>query len=149
MTDYRLAQLNIGRLKAPVDAPETAGFTDNLDRINALAEASPGFVWRLQDEAGAATSIRPFDDEDILVNLSVWTDVEALKAFVYRSAHVEIFRKRADWFHKMEGVHMVLWWVPAGHMPGVEEAKARLIALQEKGPHAEAFTFRDYFDPPA
>ena len=149
MTKHHLAQLNIGRLKAPVDAPETAGFTDNLDRINALAEASPGFVWRLQDEAGDATAIRPFEDEDILVNLSVWTDVDSLKAFVYRSAHVEIFRQRADWFHKMDGVYLVLWWVPAGHIPDVEEAKARLMALQAKGPHAEAFTFRHLFDAPA
>jgi len=149
MTDYHLAQLNIGRLKAPVDSPEVAGFTDNLDRINALADDSPGFIWRLQDEAGAATSIRPFEDEDILVNLSVWTDVDSLKAFVYRSAHVEIFRNRAAWFHKMDGVYMVLWWVPAGHTPDVGEAKARLMALQAKGPHEDAFTFKNYFDPPS
>src|SRR5690606_7968297 len=109
-----------------------------------LAEASPGYVWRLQDEAGDATAIRPFGEE-VLVNLSVWVDVQSLSDYVYKSAHTEMLKRRREWFAKVEQAHMVLWWVPAGHRPGVEEAAERLAHLREHGASAHAFSFRQAF----
>jgi hypothetical protein len=148
MTAYHLAQLNIGRIKAPMDSPVMAGFASNLDRINALAEATPGFVWRLQTDEGDATAIRPFDDPDMVVNISLWRDVESLNRYVYQSAHVELMKKRREWFERMDEAFLVLWWVPAGHIPSVAEAIARLEKLRAEGPSAEAFTFRHAFPPP-
>lgn len=149
MAAYELAQLNIGVIKGPMDSPLMADFAGNLDRINAVAEASPGFVWRLQTEEGDATAIRPFDDnENMLVNMSVWRDVAALNTYVYNSAHVELMRRRREWFEPMSEAFVVLWWVPRGHRPSVEEAIARLDTLRAKGPTAEAFTFRKAFAPP-
>lgn len=147
MTLHHLAQINIGLLKAPMDAPETAGFAENLDRINALAEAQPGFVWRLTGEGNNATDIQMFDDPLQLLNMSVWTDLDALAAFVYRSDHRDVMRRRAEWFHKME-LFMCLWWVPVGHEPTPEEAIARLAVLRRRGPSPEAFTFRNPFPAP-
>lgn len=147
MTLHHLAQINIGLLKAPMDAPETAGFAENLDRINALAEAQPGFVWRLTGEGNNATDIQMFDDPLQLLNMSVWTDLDALAAFVYRSDHRDVMRRRAEWFHKME-LFMCLWWVPVGHEPTPEEALARLAVLRRRGPSPEAFTFRNPFPAP-
>jgi heme-degrading monooxygenase HmoA len=147
MTRHHLAQINVGMLKAPIDDPRTAGFTDNLDRINALAEAQPGFVWRLTGEGNNATDLRPFDDPELLVNLSVWTDLQALAAFVYRSAHRDVMRGRAQWFESM-ALYMCLWWVPEGHVPTPAEGMARLDLLRLKGPTADAFTFREPFPAP-
>lgn len=146
MSAYQLAQLNIASMKEPLESPGMADFVANLERINALAEASPGFVWRLQDEAGDATAIRPFGEE-VLVNLSLWRDVEALKGYVYKSAHAEILKRRNEWFTRMGEAHMVLWWVPAGHLPSVSEAAERLRLLRELGPTAQAFSFRQAFAP--
>ena len=146
MTQH-LAQLNIGRLRAPTDDPLVAEFMAALDPINALAERSPGFVWRFQTEEGNATAERPFDDDEILVNFSTWENVEALAAYVYRSDHTVFLRRRRDWFERMEGVFQVLWWVPAGHRPTVDEAIARLEHLRLHGPTAHAFTFRRRFGP--
>lgn len=148
MASHELAQLNIGVIKGPMDSPVMADFAANLDRINAVAEASPGFVWRLQTDAGDATAIRPFDDENMLVNMSVWRDVAALNSYVYSSVHVELMRRRREWFEPMREAFLVLWWVPRGHRPSVEEAIARLETLRAKGPTAEAFTFRKAFAPP-
>lgn len=148
MSAYELAQLNIAVQRAPMDSPVMADFAANLDRINALAEATAGFVWRLQTEDGDATSIRPYDDENLLVNLSVWRDMAALDQYVYHSAHVEIMRRRREWFERMTEASMVLWWVPTGHRPGIEEAMARLELLRANGPGADAFTFRHAFPPP-
>ena len=142
MSGYHLAQINVARLKAPMDAPETADFKNNLDRINALAEGSPGFVWRLTGEGNDATDLVAFDDPLVITNLSVWESPAALGAFVYRSGHAPIMRRRAEWFHETE-VHMALWWVPAGHEPTVAEAVARLELLRAKGPGPDAFTFRE------
>jgi heme-degrading monooxygenase HmoA len=147
MPTHHLAQINIGTLKAPMDAPATAGFAANLDRINALAEAQTGFVWRLTGEGNNATDLRPFDDPLTLINMSVWTNLEALAAFVYRSAHREIMRRRAEWFEKSE-VFMCLWWVPAGHTPTPAEGIERLAILRRLGTTAEAFTFREPFAAP-
>lgn len=145
---HELAQLNIGVIRAPMDSPVMAEFANNLDRINALAEASPGFVWRLQTEDGNATAIRPFEDENLLVNMSVWRDVESLKAYVYGSAHVDFMRRRREWFELMKEAYLVLWWVPRGHRPEIAEAIAKLELLKAQGPGPEAFTFAQPFPPP-
>ncbi len=149
MSTYQLAQLNIGIIKGPIDSPVMAEFVANLDRINALAERSPGFVWRLQTAEGNATAIRPYpENENMAVNLSVWQDVDSLRRFVFQSAHVEIMRRRGEWFVKMGEAFLVLWWVPKGHIPTIEEAKERLELLRRKGPTGEAFTFRQAYPPP-
>ena len=149
MRSHELAQLNIGVIKGPMDSPVMADFANNLDRINALAEATPGFVWRLQTDDGDATAIRPFpNDENMLVNMSVWRDVESLNRYVYASAHVELMRRRREWFERMDQAFMVLWWVPQGHRPIVTEAIARLEHLRAHGPGPQAFTFRHAFSAP-
>lgn len=148
MSAYHLAQLNIAWMTAPLESPEMANFVANLERINALAEGSPGYVWRLQDEAGDATAIRPFGD-DVLVNMSVWQDVQSLSDYVYKSAHTEMLKRRREWFARVEQMHQVLWWVPAGHRPSVVEAAERLAYLHEHGATAQAFTFRHAFAAPA
>ena len=149
MSAHQLAQLNIGIIKGPMDSPVMAEFAANLDRINALAEQSPGFVWRLKTEAGDATAIRPFeDDENMLVNMSVWQDVDSLNRYVYSSDHVNVMRKRRQWFERMTEAFLVLWWVPQGHRPSVDEAVARLQLLRSDGPGPQAFTFRHAFAPP-
>lgn len=142
MASFELAQLNIAQMREPLESPLLADFVANLDRINALAESMPGFVWRLQTEDGDATALRPFGD-DTLVNVSTWSDLESLKALVYGSAHVEIMRRRREWFHVLAQAHLVLWWVPRGHRPDEREAKARLEQLRRDGPSADAFTFRE------
>jgi hypothetical protein len=146
-TAYHLAQLNIATMREPLDSPSMRDFVANLDRINALAEASPGFVWRLKDEEGDATAIRPFG-EMTLVNMSVWRDVAALTSFVYQSAHVEIMKRRREWFDRTGVAYLVLWWVPAGHEPTVAEAAERLALLRSQGASEAAFTFARPFDPP-
>jgi len=148
MSDYELAQLNIGIIRGPMDSPVMAEFAANLDRINALAESSPGFVWRLQTPEGNATAIRPFENESMLLNMSVWQDPDSLRKFVYRSAHADIMRRRREWFEKLGEAILVLWWVPRGHRPSVEEAIARLELLRRNGPHSEAFTFREMYPAP-
>jgi hypothetical protein len=146
---WHLAQLNVGRMVAPLGAPEIAGFRAQLDPINALADADPGLVWRLQTEAGNATDIRPTDDDLFLVNLSVWRSIEALRAFTYTSGHVQVLRQRRSWFEQLADAHLVLWWVPAGHIPTIDEALARLDRLRRDGPTPAAFTFRAPFAPKA
>jgi len=145
---YELAQLNIGIIKGTMDSPVMADFAANLERINALAERSSGFVWRLQTDAGDATALRPFEDENMLVNMSVWRDAESLSTYVYGSAHVELTRRRREWFERMREAFLVLWWVPKGHRPSVVEALAKLEVLRARGPSAEAFTFRHAFPAP-
>lgn len=147
-TGYHLAQVNIGRLRAPVDSPIVAEFMEALGPINALADVAPSFVWRLQTADGNATAIRPFEDDEILINMSVWESIEPLGNFVYRSAHTPYMRRRREWFQPMAEVYMALWWVPAGHIPTTAEAAERLRHLQEHGPTPHAFTFRRPFPPP-
>jgi hypothetical protein len=143
-----LAQVNIGRVKGPMDGPVMAGFASRLDEINALAERTPGFVWRLQTEAGNATYLRPYPEDDtLLINMSVWESVETLKQYVYRTAHAELLRDRHQWFEKLDRVYTALWWVPAGHIPGIDEAKKRLAYLESHGPTQFAFTFKAVFPP--
>lgn len=146
---WHLAQLNVGRLVAPLDSGELADFVAQLDPINALADASPGFVWRLQTDDGNATSIRPTDDDLFLINMSVWSSLETLRAFVYTTAHVQVLRGRRAWFEQLATSHLVLWWVPVGHVPTVDEALDRLDRLRRDGPTRAAFTFRTPFEPEA
>ena len=147
MGNYRIAQVNIGRLKGPIDGPVMAGFVDRLEEINALADRSPGFVWRLQTDSGNATYFRPYEDDRVLMNMSVWESVESLKTYVYRTAHAELLKQRQEWFEQFSGVYAALWWVPAGHIPGIDEAKKRLAHLSEHGPSQYAFTFKTIFQP--
>jgi hypothetical protein len=147
MSAYELAQLNIAIMKAPLESPPMVDFVANLDRINALAESSPGYVWRLQTEDGDATALRPLGD-DTLINISVWADVASLNKYVYGSAHTEIMRRRKEWFQTMREAWVVLWWVRKGHRPDIEEAVAKLELLRAKGPTPEAFTFRKAFPAP-
>jgi Domain of unknown function (DUF3291) len=147
---FHLAQLNIGRLRAPIDDPSMSGFKNQLDPINAIADRTPGFVWRLQTADGNATSIRPFPDDDrMAVNMSVWESLDALKQFVYKSAHAGPLRDRKQWFEPFDGPFQVLWWIPAGHIPTIDEAIAKLDCLKRHGPSADAFTFRELFPAPA
>jgi heme-degrading monooxygenase HmoA len=146
---FHLAQVNIARMKAPLESPLLAGFVARLDEINALADGSPGFVWRLQTGEGNATYLRPYEDDRILFNMSVWESVEALKAYVYGSAHRELLRQRHEWFEKFDSVYAALWWVPEGHRPSIDEAKKRLAHLAANGPSSFAFTFKETFPPDA
>jgi hypothetical protein len=138
---YHLAQLNIAKMKFAIDAPELADFVARLEDINALADESPGFVWRLQTEDGDATAIDYFGP-DSLVNMSVWTDVESLHNYVYRSAHNEVMALRKQWFDRMLEAYSVLWWIPAGTVPTIAQADERLQRLRQNGPTAGAFTFK-------
>jgi len=142
-----LAQLNVGRLRAPMDDPIIDDFRTNLDRINALAEVSPGYVWRLQDESGNATNIKPFDDDREIINLTVWSSIDALADFTYRSGHVEFLRRRREFFEPTDQPILCLWWIPEGTTPTVEEAIARLEHLRAFGPTPTGFTFRHRFEP--
>jgi len=146
-TRMQLAQVNIARARGEMSSPVMAGFVARLAEINALADRSPGFVWRLQTEDGDATSVRPYDDARILINLSVWADLSALRDYVYRSAHAMVMRQRREWFERFDRVYAALWWVPAGHRPPVTEAVARLAHLAEHGPTPFAFGFAEPFGP--
>jgi hypothetical protein len=147
MADYNIAQVNIGRIRAGLDDPIMAGFVNRLDEINALADSSPGFVWRLQTDAGNATYLRPFEDERTLLNMSVWRTVDQLRHFVYKTVHAELLRQRQAWFERFDGAYSALWWVPEGHIPGIDEAKRRIAHLDRHGPTEFAFTFSAIFPP--
>jgi uncharacterized protein DUF3291 len=148
MPPWHIAQLNIGRTVAPVDDARLADFVNQLDEINALAERSPGFVWRLQSESGNATDVKVDDDPLVIINLTVWRSIDDLFDYAYRSAHKHVFKRRFEWFERWQGPSVVLWWQPAGTIPDTGEALRRLRLLVELGPTAEAFTFKERFDPP-
>ena len=149
MSHSHLAQVNIGRIRAPLEDPLMDGFRTQLDVINALADRTPGFVWRLQTDAGNAMGFRPFPDDDrMAINMSVWESFAALQEFVYRSAHVGPLRDRKEWFEPLEGPILALWWIPAGHTPTIAEALDRLRELKARGPSPDAFTFRQPFPAP-
>jgi hypothetical protein len=150
MTGFHLAQVNVGRVVGPLDSPELAEFMARLPEINALADESPGFVWRLVDDGGAdSTSIRPDDHDDmLLINCSVWESVEALRQYIYHSDHLRFLARRREWFQRLSEPHLALWWVPAGHVPTAAEAMDRLARLRAEGPGPEAFTFRTPFPAP-
>ena len=149
MTRFHLAQMNVGRIRAPLQDPIMDGFRNQLDPINHLADSTPGFVWRLQTEEGNSMSIRPVpEDERMAITISVWESLEALQQFVYQSAHAASLRERKQWFEPHSGPSLALWWIPAGHIPTVAEAMERLRWLTERGPSADAFTFRKPFPAP-
>ena len=148
MAAYHVAQCNIGRVRAPLDSPQLAGFVAALEPVNRMADEAPGFVWRLQTEAGDATAIRAFEDDMLLLNMSVWESIEALAEFTYRTPHRDVMRRRREWFERLADAYLVLWWVPAGTLPTVVEARARLEALRRDGPTLAAFTFHSPFPPP-
>ncbi|HEY6390660.1 MAG TPA: DUF3291 domain-containing protein [Bryobacteraceae bacterium] len=142
-----LAQINIARMRAALNDPIMKGFADQLVDVNRSAESSPGFIWRLKTEEGDATNIRAYEDELILVNMSVWESIESLREFTYRSHHAAVFRDRQQWFERMNETQLALWWIPTGHTPTVEEGKSRLALIEKLGPTPEAFTFKKIFDP--
>ena len=150
MAAFHLAQVNVARLLAPIDSPQLHGFVSRLDEVNALAEAAPGFVWRLTDDvSNNATAVPIYEDTTIIVNLSVWESIEALRAFTYSGPHLEVFKQRRDWFAHLREAATAMWWVPAGHVPDVAEARARLDHLRAHGPSAFAFPFGAPFPAPA
>jgi hypothetical protein len=146
-TRLHLAQVNIGRVRGEMTDPVMAEFVARLPEINALADASPGFIWRFQTEDGNATALRPYDDARVLINFSVWADLSSLRAYVFGSAHAAVMRRRREWFERFEGAYLALWWVPAGHRPPVAEAVARLEHLARHGPTGFAFSFAEPFGP--
>ena len=146
---YDIAQFNVGRLVVPIDAPGSAGFAEALDEINALAERSPGFVWRLQSDSGNATDIHVTEDPLFIINLSVWRSIDELREYAYRSAHKGYLARRREWFERHVEAHLVLWWVPSGHIPTTDEALERLQRLRREGPSPDAFTFTATYPPPA
>ena len=146
---HHLAQVNVGKLVAPLDDPRIDDFRDNLERINLLAEAQPGFVWRAVGTGFDATDLRPFEDQDLLVNASVWESLEALAAFAYRTDHKEFVRRRHEWFQPSDQPTLVVWWLPAGETPPLEDCVARLDHLRAHGPTAHAFDFKTRFPAPA
>ncbi len=148
-SQYHLAQYNLARLVAPLDDPLLADFVANLDPINGLGDRTPGFVWRHQTEDGNSTSVRVRGDPLILINFTVWEDIESLFEFTYRSGHAELYRRRREWFEAPSEAHLVLWWIPAGHIPTVDEGEERLDHLRAHGPTPHAFTFKQRFPPPA
>lgn len=148
MTQYHHAQINIARMLAPIGDPIMADFVARLAPVNALADQSPGFVWRLQSESGDATSIQVYDDELIIVNLTVWESVEALREFVFKNAHHQVLRERKRWFEKFDGPYTALWWIPAGYIPSTDEGRARLDHLWEHGATEYAFSFQQLFPIP-
>jgi heme-degrading monooxygenase HmoA len=147
MANVHLAQINIARMKGALEDPGMAGFVARLEDINALADRSDGFVWRLQGGEGNATYLRPFDDDRIVVNMSVWESIEHLRAYVYNSAHAEVLRQRREWFEKFDRVMMALWWIPGGRIPSIAEGKNRLESIEQHGPTPFAFTFKTSFPP--
>ncbi|HJQ15217.1 MAG TPA: DUF3291 domain-containing protein [Anaerolineales bacterium] len=148
MTQHHIAQINIARMLAPVDDPVMADFVAQLPPINALAEESPGFLWRLQSEGGDATSIKAYDEDMIIINLTVWESVEALREYVYKSAHSAVMRDRRRWFEKFDGPYYALWWIPAGHLPTPQEGKEQLEYLRKHGDSVYAFSFKNVFAAP-
>ncbi|MFI5470887.1 DUF3291 domain-containing protein [Streptomyces cacaoi] len=142
---FELAQVNISRLKFPLDSPELKDFVDALDPVNATAETADGYVWRLQSEGGDATDIQVFGDSWLIINMTVWRDIDALTAFMYQGRHRELLSRRREWFERVAEAMTALWWVPAGHRPTVAEAESRLLHLRANGPTPYAFGLRTSF----
>jgi hypothetical protein len=148
MSNYHLAQINIARMLAPIDDPIMADFVAQLSPINALAEQSPGFVWRLQSESGDATSIKVYEDDMVIINLTVWENPDVLRAYVYKSMHRTVLREHQRWFEKLDGPYYALWWIPADHIPSAEEGRERLEYLCQHGESAYAFSFKNTYPVP-
>lgn len=148
-SNYHIAEINIARMKGvDIQDPIMKEFVDNLDAVNQVAEKSEGFVWRLKDESNNATSLNPYQDEQILINVSVWDSIEALEVFMYRTFHADFLKRRKEWFTSFGTAHTAMWWIPAGHIPTLQEATAKLAQLQTQGPSPEVFDFRTKFPAP-
>ncbi len=147
--DYVLAQINIALMKAPLDNPIMAEFVSALDEVNAIADRSPGFVWRLQTQSGNATNIWAYSEPRMLINISVWQSVEQLRNYVYKSLHGDFFARRRQWFEKYQGEHFTMWWIPSGQLPTVEEGQAKLKHLELHGDSPKSFTFAKPYPPPS
>jgi len=146
---YQLAQINIAKIRGVnIDDPVMQEFVDNLDRINNLAESSSGFIWRLKDESGNATDINPYDDSQIIVNISVWESVGALRQFTYQTVHADFVKRRKEWFQKYHKTYYALWWIEEGKFPNIEESTAKLDLLDAHGPSKDAFNFKQIFEHP-
>lgn len=145
MSEYHLAQVNIARMLAPIDSPAMADFVNNLDRINNIAEKNPGFVWRLTGDENNATALRVFEDDFLIINMSVWESIDSLFIFTYASRHSAVLKRKKEWFHKMADMHMCFWYVEAGHEPSPEEAKQRFQYLNSHGESPYAFSFKGKF----
>jgi len=145
--EYHLAQVNVAKMLADLNDPVMCGFVQRLEEINLLAESSAGFVWRYQSDEGDATYLRPYEDKNILFNMSVWESLETLKGYVYNSAHLELLKTKKNWFSKLGGPHMALWWVPKGHIPNVSAGLEKINIIQEKGACREAFIFTKPYSP--
>ncbi len=146
--NFQLAQINIANAKADKTSSIMSGFVDRFDEIHELADNSPGFVWRLETEDGDDGSLSVFNDPLLLINITVWEDIDSLRNFVYKSIHKELIRNRGDWFDNMPEMHQALWWVPKGHIPSLQEAKQKLDLIRLDGPTANAFTFAKKFTAP-
>lgn len=142
---FQLAQVNIAKAKAAMDTEVMKEFSDNLDPINSIAESSAGFIWRLKDESGNATDIQPYDNPDIIINMSVWESVDALKNFMFKTHHLDFLKRKKEWFESISEANYALWWVTVRHQPTIEEAKARLLHLQQHGETVQAFSFKQLF----
>ncbi|MDP2562765.1 DUF3291 domain-containing protein [Psychrobium sp. 1_MG-2023] len=140
-----LAQLNIAKAKYALDAPEIKDFVDNLDPVNKIAESSEGFIWRLQDDSGDATNVQAFSDPSIIINMSVWSCADALKNFMFRTHHRDFMRRKKEWFEPIADDSYVLWWIPVGHIPTVEEGVEKLEYLRNNSDTPDAFTFKSHF----
>lgn len=145
---WQLAQFNVATAKFDNDDPRFADFIDNLDQINGLGDQSPGAVWRFQDESGSAVEVSAYDDPRVLLNLTVWEDLESLWNYVYKTEHVEFLRRRTEWFEVESQPFLVMWWIPAGYRPTPAEGVERLDHLRANGPSPYAFSFRDNYEPP-
>lgn len=146
--DYQLAQINIALMKAPIDDPIMSEFAAALNEVNLIADRSPGFIWRLQTSSGNATDIRAYPDPKMLINVSVWQTIEQLKVYVYHTLHGDFFVRRRQWFEEYSGEHFGMWWIPADHLPTVEEGKAKLKYLERHGDSPECFTFAKPYPSP-
>jgi hypothetical protein len=149
--DHHLAELNVARLRRPLDAPEAAEFVASLDPINVIAETTPGFIWRLTDDDGRPSSFIPIpglDDPLVIVNYSIWRDLESLKHYVYKSGHASYLRRRNDWFEPTAEASVVCWWTPAGVIPDLADAYARLQDLRNCGPSDRGWPLNKPIDPP-
>jgi len=145
MTNYNLAQVNIAKMLAPMDDPIMQDFVNSLDKINDIAEQAEGFVWRLKDEEDYNVAEEVFKDQTLIVNMSVWTDIDSLFNYTYKSGHIEVFKRKKEWFSKLKMLHMVFWFVPIGHTPTPTEAKERLNYINTTGETPYAFTFKSKF----
>lgn len=149
MKKYQLAQINVAKMKGVnIDDPVMKEFVDNLEKVNALADKSEGFVWRLKDEEDNATSFNPYDDEQMIINISVWENIESLENYVYRTFHTDFIRRKKEWFEKYGKTHLALWWIPENEFPSVQDAVIKLDELDEHGPSPSVFNFRNKFAPP-